>query len=327
MTFEYLRAFRFLQFLLGVATSTAFAGAGTPPAEILIEGDRVFPESLTSTSDGTVIIGSLGARAIFRAERGSSSAKPWILAGLDGLQRIFGVFADERANTLWACSSTLPEKNGIPPLPAALYAFSLKTGAPVAHYVFPTVGSLCNDIAVARNGTVYATDSTNMEVVRLKKGARALEVWAGNGVFGPKDGVVDGIAVLGNRVLVNALAESKLYSVPIERSGNAGPVIEVALNRTIDRPDGMRRFGRNSVLVVEGGHGGRLSLVTLKGDTGVATTLKEGFPEGPVAVATVGSTAYVLEGQLSVLFHNPDPNAELKPFHAVAVDISNLPND
>ena len=300
-----------------MTVSIAHAAA---PTEIVIEGERVFPESLTSTADGTVIIGSIGARTIYRAEHGSSRATAWILPDTDGLHNILGVLADDTSNTLWVCSSTLPQKNGPPPLPAALHAFNLRTGAPKAHYLFPTDGSLCNDISVAGDGTVYATDSTNMEVVRLQRGAKFMEVWAGNGDFGPKDGVVDGITVLGNRVLVNALAESKLYSVPIQANGNAGTVVEVKLNRPIDRPDGMRRFGKNSVLVVEGGHGGRLSLVKLNGDTGTATTLKEGYPDWPVAVTTVGTVAYVLEGQFTAFFNNSD-TAELKPFRATAVTV------
>jgi hypothetical protein len=146
-------------------------------------------------------------------------------------------------------------------------------------------------------------------------------VWAGDGAFGPKGGILDGISILDNRVFVNALNTSRIFSILIDSDAKAGAISEVALSRPIDRPDGMRRFGRNSMLLVEGGGAGRLSRLDIKGDAGELTTLKEGFPEGPVSVAVVGETGYVLEGQLKMLFGPADPSAAPKPFHATGVEV------
>jgi sugar lactone lactonase YvrE len=305
-----------MSIIAGCVASLAHAAA---PAEIKIPGERIFPESMTSTADGTLIIGSVGAKTIFHVKPGAASAEPWIQPGTDGLASVFGVLADAKSNTLWACSSTFGPPGGPPSPPSTLYAFDLKTGASKGHYPFPTPGGFCNDIAIGPDGTAYASDTMNMEVVSLKKGGSALQVWAGNGAFGPKGGVLDGISVLGNRVLVNALATSKLFSVPIESTGKSGTVVEVQLDRPIDHPDGMRTFGKNSVLVVEGGSGGRLSRVDLTGDTGKVTTIKEGYPDGPVAVTVVGTTGYVLEGQIMAMRSAPD--TPLKPFHATSVDV------
>jgi sugar lactone lactonase YvrE len=305
--------------------AVASAHGATPPAEIVIPGERVFPESLTSSADGSVIIGSIGARTIFRAQPGSGNAAAWISPGTDGMQSIFGVFADSKSSTLYACSGSPsfgpPQPGQPPPAPGALYTFDLKTGAPKGHYPLPTAGAGCNDIAVGPDGTAYVTDTTDMQVVRLKKGAKDLDVWAGaDGAFGPKGGVLDGIAVLGNRVIVNVLVTSKLFSVPIGTAGTAGSVTEIELDGAITRPDGMRSFGERSLLVAESGNGGRLSRVDLSGAAGKVTSIKEGFPGGPVSVTVVGSTAYVLEGQLGMLMR-PDPNAKAQPFHAVAVPV------
>ncbi len=43
-----------------------------------------------------------------------------------------------------------------------------------------------------------------------------------------------------------------------------------------------------------------MSKVVIDGGAGKRTVLKEGFPDGPVAVTAVGTTAYVLEGQLGM---------------------------
>jgi sugar lactone lactonase YvrE len=206
----------------------------------------------------------------------------------------------------------------------ALLAFDLKSGNPKGQYPFPTEKATCNDAAVDADGNVYATDTGNMEIVTLKKGSSSLVVWAGNGAFGPKGGVLDGISVLGNRVLANTLATSKVFSTPIGPGGKAGTTVEVKLDKEISRPDGMRSFGKNSLLMIEGGNGGKLSRIDLTGDTGKVTTLKEGYPDGPVAVTIVGTTAYVLEAQLSAFMRGPNATGEpppTKPFKATAVEV------
>ena len=159
-----------------------------------------------------------------------------------------------------------------------------------------------------------------MEIVRLRKGGKSLEVWAGNGEFGPQGGMLDGIAVLGRRVVVNTLATSKLFSVPIGPDGKPGSSVEVKLDRAISRPDGMRAFGRSGLLIVEGGDGGRLSRIALSGDTGKVSTLHEGYPDGAVAVTVVGTTAYVLESQFAAMRAGAG-SPPLNPFKASAVPV------
>ena len=41
-------------------------------------------------------------------------------------------------------------------------------------------------------------------------------MWAGNGDFGPKGGILDGIDVVRHHVIVNVLETNRLFSVPIE---------------------------------------------------------------------------------------------------------------
>jgi len=317
-----LAAMSALSMALGALPNIAAATA--LPQAINIPGERIFPESLTSSSDGSVIIGSIGQKQIYRAKPGSATAEVWIPAGTEGLNSILGVFADNKANTLYACSNMIGPPGAGPAVNATLYTFDLKSGKPKGHYVFPTEKGVCNDIAVDAAGNAYATDTNNMEIVRLKKGGTALEVWAGNGAFGPKGGVLDGISVLGKRVVANTLATSKLFSVPIEAGGKAGTPVEVKLDREISRPDGMRSFGKSGVLIIEGGNGGRLSRIALSGDTGKVTTVKEGYPDGPVAVTVVGTTAYVLEGQLMAMMRRPGDNTPPpapKPFKATSVEV------
>jgi sugar lactone lactonase YvrE len=315
--------------VLGVAAAVGRASAAGP-AEIVVPGERLATESLTSARDGTVYVGSIGTGQIFRARPNAAMAEPFIAPKTNGIGSVFGVFADDKSNTLYACSGTPtfgppPPAGTPPPPPSALYAFDLKSGAPKGKWNLPTAGAFCNDIAVGSDGTAYATDTQNMQVARLKPGAQSLEVWAGaDGAFGASGGVLDGIAVLGNTVLVNALRLNKIFSVPIEKDGKAGKVTEVNLDSAIAGPDGMRSFGANALLVAEGGEGGKVSKIVLNDAKtgGKHTVLKAGFPDGPVAVTVVGENVYVLEGQLSSLFAPPgSPPPPAKPYKATAVPV------
>jgi hypothetical protein len=95
----------------------ALAQAAAPPAEIVIPGERLITESLTSSADGTVFVGSVLGGTIFRAAPGSAKAEAWIKPGTNGMAGIFGVFADDKSNTLWACSGSFgaPAAGAPPP--------------------------------------------------------------------------------------------------------------------------------------------------------------------------------------------------------------------
>lgn len=330
---------------LAAAAVTLIAGAAcsqggaaplsSAPAEITIPGAQVFPESVTSTHDGTVFIGSIGGHEIFRVKPGARRAEPWIQPATDGLQSVLGVFADEASGTLYACSNTLAPGAASPPPHGTLYAFDLATGAPRGHHPLPgSDAALCNDIAVGPDGSVYATDTNHMQVVRLTKGGSEMDVWAGNGAFGPKEAMLDGIAMAGRRLVVGTLGTGKLFAVPIQSDGSAGTISEIHLTRHLERPDAIRSVGEDNLLVVERGltgvmhtamawvRGGRgaLSQVTLSGDSASVTPLKRGLPDDPVSVAVLGTTAYVLEGQLDRFLTSSTPSpASTRPFRAMPV--------
>src|SRR5580704_6955165 len=305
-----------------LAATVATLAHAALPQTFTVDGEKVFPESMTSAADGSVFFGSIGNKMIYCAAPGADHAEPLVQPGHDGVQRTLGVYAASGIGTVGACSNLLGPPGGPP---ATLYAFDLKTGAPKGHYPFVTAGGLCNDIATSADGTTYASDTQNMQVEVLKKGATALEVWAGgDGGLGPKGGAVDGISVVGKRLIDNELVASKLFSVDIGKDGAAGTPVQITLDRPISRPDGMRTFGKSAVLIVEGGDGGKLEKVTFDGNNGKVELIKQGYPDGPVAVTVVGKTAYVCEGQLSVMMRRPGSSApvpEPKPFKATAVEV------
>src|ERR1700740_734762 len=113
------------------------AYGASPVTEIVLPGTRIFPESITSTADGTLIIGSLGHGNVSRIAPGTATVEEWIKPGTGGLNQILGVYADEKGKTLWVCSNNLQNKGE----PTAAMAFDLKTGAPKGTYPLPGDGT------------------------------------------------------------------------------------------------------------------------------------------------------------------------------------------
>src|SRR4029077_15870436 len=96
--------------MLSSAVSSQAAIAET--RSIALPGLRAFPESLTSTTDGTLFIGRLGDGGIVRANARGGEGAVFVPPGAADSRSISGVFADERANTLWACSNDLSALGG-----------------------------------------------------------------------------------------------------------------------------------------------------------------------------------------------------------------------
>jgi len=303
---------------LGLAAASFMAlacgtAAAAGPLEITIPGDRAFPESLSSSSDGTIFIGSFAEGGIFRVPPGAVTAEPWIKPGANDSRSTLGVLADERSGTLWVCSNDLSGMGVVTPgiaTGSALKSFDLNTRAAKASVALPGSRTLCNDIAVGPDGAIYATDSFNPHVLRLKPDGNRLEVWATDPRFAVTGGAgLDGIAFGSDgNAYVNTFNGNGLFRIDVTASGSAGKITHLQTSRPIQLPDGMRQYGDNTLLMIEGV--GRFDLVTLDGDKATIDTLKEGY-DGPVSVTKIGNTAWVLEGQLRYLL---DPKMkEQKP--------------
>lgn len=301
-------------------TVTAFAAllilstthASMQRGNIAIQGTRVHPESITSASDGTVWIGSYAEGTIYRAGPGESRAVPWIPAGTAGITNAMGVLADEKSRTLWVCSPGSRAQGDRPAVEASLKAFDLDSATFKSSH--PSTGSGdCNDMAIAPDGTLYATDFSGGRVLRLKPGMTALELWA----EGPELASADGIALLADgAVYVNTFRTNTLLRIPVNADGSAGKAVLLQTSRPLVQPDGMRAVGDNTLLLAEGE--GRLTELVVSGDTVTVRVLRDGFTDGPAAVTLAGDTAFVVEARFRDLM-KPDPGKAPQPFEAIAV--------
>ena len=277
-------------FVVTLSITANAAAQGRPDIEI--NDTMVSPESITSAQDGTVFFGSATKGTIYRAAPGAARAEAWIQPGNTGLMNVLGVFADDRANTLWVCSSATGGRRGAPLVgETTLRSYDLRTAAVKGVYPFPG-GGLCNDIAVAQDGTTYATDTTGGRILRLKPGASALDVWA----MDPLLAVVDGIALLADgSVYANTFTTGRLLRLQVRPDGSAGPPMQLETSQPLVRPDGLRSVGRNRMLQAEGE--GRVEEITIDGTRAQVRVLREGLTNA-TAVTLVGDTAFVLVDRL-----------------------------
>jgi streptogramin lyase len=302
-----------LALMLAVA-SGGIARAQTAPVSV---PDKSYPESVTSTSDGTLYAGSFNRGGVVKAASGGK-AEQFIKPGAGDSRSTLGVLADEKGGMLYVCSNDLSGLGVAGPgdaKGAALKLFDLKSGVLKGSFALKDSKSLCNDIAIGSDGTAYVTDSFTPNVYSLKPGGSALEVFATDPALTPaKDGVgLDGIAFGSDgNLYVTTYIPAALFKIAV-KDGKAGAVTALKPSRPLDHADAMRTFG-DSLLLIEGN--GKLDKVTVKGDEAQIETIKDGFVE-PVSVTQVGNTAWVAEGKLSYIIGDnkeKDPGAfAIKP--------------
>jgi sugar lactone lactonase YvrE len=275
--------------LLAVVAGACVAQTRT---EITLPGTRIFPESITSTADGTLIVGSLGHGNVMRIAPGKTTAEEWIKPGTGGLNGVLGVFADEKGGLLWVCSNNLEGKGEA----TSVMSFDLKTGAPKGTYPFPGKDPLCNDIAVAQDGTTYVTDTRLASVLMLKPGAKSLEVVASDPLLAGADGLAFGDKAT---LYVNSVMSGKILRLELGPDGKSKKIVDLKVSRMLDRPDGMRAIGPHRLLLAE--NSGKMSIVTFEGaekQNVMITTIKEGLEATPAVTATKGM-AWIVEGKLN----------------------------
>lgn len=308
----------------GVSLGLSLFSPAAAQQDVTLPGARVFPESISSTSDGTLYSGSIGGGGVYRALPGERKASLWIKPGAFGSGLIFGVLADERSGILWVCSNELAlAKAKIPGMQrgSALIGFDLRTGKGKISARLPGDKIKCNDIAVGGDGSAYITDMADFSILVLHPGRKALEVWLTDShLVVSGEGGPDGLAFGGDgNLYVNTWApQSGLLRIEVI-GGKAGKVTPLKTSRPIAMADGLRPIGGNAFLMAEGT--GKVDLITVRGDEAQVETLKDGMAD-VTGVTLVGDTAYAVEGQLNYLV-DPGKTGQIPPlpFHITAIPL------
>ena len=273
------------------------------PAFTIPEADMI-PEGIAwDPGTRTLFLGSLAKNKIVAiAVDGGGRARDFVPSGRDGLQRVLGMKVDPARKSLWVCSAEADVPGGNKTRASSLYRFDVATGKTRQKIPSPPGGAhLFNDIAVAKDGGLFLTDSEEGAVYRLRAGADRLEVFQPGGRFFYPNGI--------------ALSEDGRFLYVAHVLGVAA--WELASGRTFDLPspdevtlvgiDGLS-FNRGALVAIQNGmEPNRVAYFPLASSldrvTGVRV-LERGNPafEIPTTGAVAGDTYYfIANSQLRAL--------------------------
>lgn len=261
--------------------------------DVLIDGAGIYPESITSSADGTLYIGSLQG-TIFRAARGASRATPWIVRDeRNGLLSIFGVLADDRSHTLWVCSSPVMLPGGVGSGKASVMGFELTTGVKRGDSALPAPKAICDDIAIAPDGTAYVADIANGEILTLGTTSASLQLFARDHAL---QGIDGNTFARDGTLYVDNVRSNELMRVDRAADGRFAGLKPLRTSEPIRGPDGLRLIADNRFVLAEA-RAGRVDEITIAGDHAVVRVLRDGLMS-PSSATAVGNVVYAVEGKI-----------------------------
>jgi hypothetical protein len=173
-----------------------FAAAAPPVgrADKLVElrcGD-VLPEGTAFDRKRSEVLVSSGRRRTVVAVAASGTCRDVAPEGDSGLYAVLGMQADPARDSLWVASAAAPFMLNASPADAGrsmLARIDLALGRVVATYPLPGPG-LLNDLARARDGAIYATESRGGAVYVLRPGGSALQPLFAPDTFESPNGII-----------------------------------------------------------------------------------------------------------------------------------------
>jgi tetratricopeptide (TPR) repeat protein len=283
---------------------------GSPRIVATIDEPDLIAEGLAlDRAENRLYVGSVHKRKIVAIKDGRTT----IVAERNGL---LGVFALAWAgNQLWAASSALPQVVSLTSDEkgrAGLFAFD-KTGRQQRRVMLPADGKehVLGDLATARNGDIYTSDSNGTTIYRLRANVDALEIFhASDELHSPQ-----GLA-LSDREDKLALADYSSGIHVIDVATGARRVLAMPAHTTLHGVDAVVRHGRDLICVQNGIDPQRVIRVRLnegwdeiEGIDVLAANLPE-MSEPTLAVRDAGTGLLVIgDGQWSRFNDDGTPKA------------------
>lgn len=291
-----------------IVDTSSGTGAELPVicTDVEIDIPGYFPEGISVDSIGQLYIGSIGTQQVVRRQACSSAPEDIeIFVQDDTLGNVIGVLVDEAAEMLWVCNSDSGTYEN-----ASIRGYSLDDATLTVEHAFGDPGNpgFCNDLALDGDGNLYATDSAAGRIIRVHQAdllvANSAVEWADDPAFDISGTFsINGIAYDGASSLYTVKSEGGLlFRIDIEESDPT--ITQLTLNRTIEGGDGLEWMGDNQLLVNENAIG-RVSVITVDGDSATLETLYDDLTDQPTTSVLVQGTWFIVQSQLDALDSGP----------------------
>ena len=151
-------------------------------SEIKLPGDRAYPESIAAAPDGTLYVSSPAVGGVWRIKPQSGTVEQWVKPGSFGTRSTLGVLVDTKANLLWVCSNDFSSA-GVPGPSSEpgsfVKGFDLASGEGKVSAKLPGNATLCNDMVVGPDGSLFVTNSLAPQILKLSPGSDQLRSLVG----------------------------------------------------------------------------------------------------------------------------------------------------
>ena len=226
----------------------------------------------------------------------SGVAHPFPIEGGSALHGLSGAGIDAKRRLIWVCSTASPRWERYAkgdPNDASIAAIDLRTGMVVRHVKAGDSEAFFDDLTVARDGTVYVSDSTGA-VLRLRPGARELDTVVPHGAIRSPQGLA---LSADERLLYVADYGGAVRAVDLRM----GDVVRLTMPADVQPMgiDGLERSGQSLIAVQNGITPNRVVRFDLSAD-GLkitrATVLEMNHPllDEPTIGKAVGSAYYFI---------------------------------
>ena len=125
----------------------------------------------------TFYLGSIHKRKIIKVAP-DGTAVDFCSSAFDGMASIFGIKADTKRNTLWACSSPMQEmENYDSTARSAVFKFELSSGKLIQKYDAPLIAktNVFGDLIMNKGGKVFISDSESNSISTVNEKTNRLE--------------------------------------------------------------------------------------------------------------------------------------------------------
>jgi sugar lactone lactonase YvrE len=157
------------------------------PVAFRLADPKLIPEGIAyDPNQDRFFIGSVAQRKIVSANRKGEVkdlSKPE-----DNLDCVLGLFVDSAQEQLYAVSTNGFLDEAQKQRRNAVVRYDLKNGSPLNHYDAPDANQL-NDLTIAADGTIYATDSANGTLFRKTPADKALTPFGAKGALPGANGI------------------------------------------------------------------------------------------------------------------------------------------